>query len=92
MEGVTFHWHGAHQRGTPGMDGPVMITQCPIPHATTFVYNFEAEPSGTFFYHSHVAAHRADGLAGALIVREPVNSYANFMHLLVTCISSNRIF
>ncbi|KAJ8043904.1 Laccase [Holothuria leucospilota] len=73
MEGVTFHWHGAHQRGTPGMDGPAMITQCPIPHATTFVYNFEAEPSGTFFWHSHVASHRADGLAGALIVREPLS-------------------
>ncbi|XP_060073312.1 uncharacterized protein LOC132553117 [Ylistrum balloti] len=68
MEGVTIHWHGIYQRGTPWMDGVSMISQCPISPGQSFTYRFIAEPSGTHWYHSHLGVQRTDGLAGALIV------------------------
>ncbi|XP_061167207.1 uncharacterized protein LOC133176052 [Saccostrea echinata] len=68
VEGVTIHWHGIIQRGTPFMDGVDMITQCPILPKQTFEYRFLASPVGTHWYHSHTGSMRSDGLAGALIV------------------------
>ncbi|XP_033744232.1 uncharacterized protein LOC117330123 [Pecten maximus] len=68
MEGLTIHWHGLYQRGTPWMDGVDMISQCPISPGQSFTYRFIAEPAGTHWYHSHLGVQRTDGLAGALIV------------------------
>ncbi|XP_061167209.1 uncharacterized protein LOC133176053 [Saccostrea echinata] len=68
VEGVTIHWHGIIQRGTPFMDGVDMITQCPILPKQTFEYRFLASPVGTHWYHAHTGTMRSDGLAGALIV------------------------
>lgn len=86
MTGITFHWHGVRQIRTPAMDGPSMITQCPIPFATTFTYSFQATESGTFFWHSHIGSNRVDGLAGPLIVRSIVCSSFRFY------ITLNEIF
>ena len=69
-EGISIHWHGMHQRGTPWMDGVGQVTQCPIGPQTSFSYMYTASPSGTFWYHSHSGAQRTDGLYGALIVKE----------------------
>ncbi|XP_060073313.1 uncharacterized protein LOC132553118 [Ylistrum balloti] len=68
MEGITFHWHGIYQRGTPWMDGQDMVSQCPISFGRTFTYRFIAEPAGTHWYHSHLGVQRTNGLVGALIV------------------------
>ena len=38
MEGVTIHWHGLPQKGTPFMDGVARVTQCPINPGETFTY------------------------------------------------------
>ncbi|XP_028030657.1 L-ascorbate oxidase-like isoform X2 [Bombyx mandarina] len=70
-EGTTVHWHGQHQKGTPYMDGTPYVTQCPIPPETTFRYQFNATHTGTHFWHSHSGMQRADGAAGAFIVRKP---------------------
>ncbi|XP_072946321.1 uncharacterized protein [Epargyreus clarus] len=70
-EGTTVHWHGQHQRGTPYMDGTPYVTQCPILPESTFRYQFNASHSGTHFWHSHSGMQRADGAAGALIIRKP---------------------
>lgn len=35
------HFHGLYQNGTADMDGPVRVTQCPIPPGGSFTYNFE---------------------------------------------------
>lgn len=70
-EGTTVHWHGQHQRGTPYMDGTPYVTQCPILPESTFRYQFNATHSGTHFWHSHSGMQRADGAAGALIIRKP---------------------
>ena len=69
-EGVTIHWHGMHQRGTPWMDGVASLSQIPIVPGATFQYIFRAYPAGTHWYHSHLGAQRTDGLFGGLIVRE----------------------
>ncbi|CAG4968642.1 unnamed protein product [Parnassius apollo] len=70
-EGTTVHWHGQHQRGSPYMDGTPYVTQCPILPESTFRYQFNASHAGTHFWHSHSGMQRADGAAGALIIRKP---------------------
>ncbi|CAL1527062.1 unnamed protein product [Lymnaea stagnalis] len=70
--GVTIHWHGIHQRGTPWMDGVGYVTQCPIMPGQQFTYNFKAYPKGTLWYHAHVGTLLSMGLLGAFIVRERV--------------------
>jgi iron transport multicopper oxidase len=39
-ESTSIHWHGMHQEGTNGMDGPTGATQCPIPPGSSFTYDF----------------------------------------------------
>lgn len=50
------HWHGLPQRRTPYYDGVPWVTQCPVHFATTFRYEFLAEPGGTYLWHSHSGA------------------------------------
>ena len=69
-EGISIHWHGMHQKGTPWMDGVGQVTQCHIGPSSSFSYEYTARPSGTFWYHSHSGAQRTDGFFGALIVKE----------------------
>ena len=70
IEGISIHWHGIHQKGTPWMDGVGQVSQCQIGPQTSFSYMYTASPSGTFWYHSHSGAQRTDGFYGALIVKE----------------------
>ncbi|KAJ4769846.1 L-ascorbate oxidase [Rhynchospora pubera] len=67
-EGVVIHWHGIKQIGTPWADGTALISQCPIKPDETFVYKFQADKAGTYFYHGHYGMQRAAGLYGLLIV------------------------
>ncbi|ODV81588.1 iron transport multicopper oxidase FET3 precursor [Suhomyces tanzawaensis NRRL Y-17324] len=68
---TSLHFHGLFQRGSPHMDGPEMVTQCPIPPGLTFTYNFEVpDQAGTYWYHSHSGAQYADGLRGMFIIEE----------------------
>ena len=73
-EGVTIHWHGLHQRGTPWMDGVGFLSQAPITPGAVFRYAFTADPPGTHWYHSHVGTQRVDGCFGALVVREKMDT------------------
>ena len=69
-ETVSIHWHGMDQMNTPWMDGPIHFSQCPISPSESFRYYFKAAPTGSFWYHSHRVTQRADGLFGALVIRE----------------------
>ena len=69
-EVTTIHWHGLTQFNTPWMDGAGIISQCPIEPGASFRYIFKANRAGTFWYHSHSGFQRADGMAGALVVRD----------------------
>ncbi|KAL1859074.1 hypothetical protein VTK73DRAFT_7603 [Phialemonium thermophilum] len=72
---VSLHWHGLHMRGANGMDGPVGITQCPIPPGGRFTYRVPTgAQTGTFWYHAHSEVLRGDGLYGAIVIHNPAVS------------------
>ncbi|KAF2874161.1 iron transport multicopper oxidase FET3 precursor [Massariosphaeria phaeospora] len=70
-ESTSLHFHGLYQNGTTHMDGPVMVTQCPIPVGSSFTYNFTVDQPGTYWYHSHNKGQYPDGLRGPLIIHDP---------------------
>ncbi|KAK3090802.1 hypothetical protein FSP39_014772 [Pinctada imbricata] len=59
-EGLTIHWHGVHQDGSPHMDGCTNVNTV-----------FKPSNPGTHFWHAHSGLQRADGIFGGFIVREP---------------------
>ncbi|AET38913.1 ferroxidase FET3 Ecym_3427 [Eremothecium cymbalariae DBVPG len=68
---TSLHFHGMFQNGTSQMDGPEMVTQCPIAPNDTMLYNFTVEHNkGTFWYHSHTPGHYQDGMKGLFIIEE----------------------
>jgi FtsP/CotA-like multicopper oxidase with cupredoxin domain len=65
-EETTIHWHGLPVPNR--MDGVPFVTQKPVKPGETFVYEFQAAPSGTYLYHSHFSYQLDQGLYGPLIV------------------------
>lgn len=55
-EPTTIHWHGVDVPNA--MDGVPGISQKPVQPGATFVYEFEAKPAGTRWYHTHFEEHR----------------------------------
>ncbi|KAK7204664.1 hypothetical protein BZA70DRAFT_299456 [Myxozyma melibiosi] len=74
-ESTSVHFHGVHHRGSNSMDGVPGVTQCGIPPGHSFTYKFTVNQSGTFWWHSHSATQRIDGMAGAMIVNDPQNDH-----------------
>ncbi|MGD8567584.1 MAG: multicopper oxidase domain-containing protein [Gammaproteobacteria bacterium] len=64
----TIHWHGVVLPYT--MDGVPMVTQDPVHPGDTFVYRFQAKPSGTRWYHCHWSTplHATSAMHGAFII------------------------
>ncbi|SCU79512.1 LAFA_0B03620g1_1 [Lachancea sp. 'fantastica'] len=68
---TSLHFHGLFQNGTNQMDGPPMVTQCPIGPGDTFLYNFTVEDNvGTYWYHSHTAGQYQDGMRGSMVIED----------------------
>ncbi|KAK6202298.1 Cupredoxin [Scheffersomyces amazonensis] len=68
---TSLHFHGLFQKDTNAMDGPEMVTQCPIPPGETFLYNFTVtDQVGTYWYHSHSGSQYGDGLRGVFIIED----------------------
>src|SRR5574341_127445 len=67
-EPTTIHWHGVDVPNA--MDGVPGITQEPVQPGETFVYEFEARPAGTRWYHTHFQEHKQMdlGLVAPLII------------------------
>ncbi|KAL1964569.1 hypothetical protein VTN77DRAFT_6866 [Rasamsonia byssochlamydoides] len=76
---ASIHFHGMFQNGTNEMDGPSMVTQCPIPPGASFTYNFTVNQNGTYWYHCHTDYCYPDGYRQALIVHDP-DAYFNDMY------------
>ncbi len=74
-EPTTVHWHGVPVPNA--MDGVPGVTQPAVPPGETFVYDYVAEPAGSYLYHSHVGLQLDRGLLGPLIIeeREPHIAY-----------------
>jgi FtsP/CotA-like multicopper oxidase with cupredoxin domain len=68
---TTVHWHGVDVPNA--MDGVPDITQKPVAPGETFVYEFEAKPAGTRWYHTHFQEHKQMdlGLTAPLIIEPP---------------------
>lgn len=67
---TSIHFHGMFQNGTNEMDGPSMITQCPVPPGSSMTYNFTVNQNGTYWYHCHTDNCYPDGYRQALIVHD----------------------
>ncbi|ANB12409.1 ferroxidase FET3 [Sugiyamaella lignohabitans] len=67
---ASIHFHGIFQNGSTEMDGPVMVTQCPVAPGGDITYNFTVDQNGTYWYHSHVDSQYPDGYRQALIVHD----------------------
>jgi FtsP/CotA-like multicopper oxidase with cupredoxin domain len=67
-EPTTIHWHGVDVPNA--MDGVPGVTQTAVQPGETFVYEFDARPAGTRWYHTHFQEHRQMdlGLAAPLII------------------------
>ncbi|MCJ7593274.1 MAG: multicopper oxidase family protein [Desulfobacterales bacterium] len=65
-EETSIHWHGVPVPNP--MDGVPGVTQKGVMPGETFVYEFEARPAGSYFYHSHAGYQLDQGLYGALII------------------------
>ncbi len=71
-EPTTIHWHGVDVPAP--MDGVPGISQAPVKPGETFIYEFEAQPPGTRWYHTHFQEHKQMdlGLVAPLII-EPAD-------------------
>ena len=67
-EGTSVHWHGVPVPNP--MDGVPGLTQDPIASGSSFVYEYEAAPGGSYLYHSHSGLQIDRGLLGALLIEE----------------------
>jgi L-ascorbate oxidase len=67
-DGISIHFHGFSQRGSPWYDGVGYHTQCPIPAGANFTYRTKVSAAGTYLWHGHSGSERVDGFYGPLIV------------------------
>ncbi|KAG0098956.1 hypothetical protein BGZ93_009749 [Podila epicladia] len=74
-EPTSLHAHGLFQIGNNQMDGPSMVTQCPIPPGANFTYNIPITQTGTYWIHGHHKGHYVDGLRAPLIIHNPNETY-----------------
>ncbi|KAF7375301.1 Laccase lcc5 [Mycena sanguinolenta] len=75
LASTSIHWHGIFQTGTASADGPAFVTQCPIAHGNSFLYDFNVNQAGTFWYHSHLSTQYCDGLRGPMVIYDPEDPY-----------------
>lgn len=73
---TSIHFHGMYQNGTNSMDGPSMVTQCPVPPGSSITYNFTVNQNGTYWYHCHTDYCYPDGYRQALIVHDNDSFFA----------------
>lgn len=70
-QSTSLHFHGLFMQNATHMDGPVQVSQCPIPPGARFTYDFVVDQPGTYWYHSHIHGQYPDGLRGTFLVHDP---------------------
>ncbi|KAH8908583.1 laccase TilA [Coniochaeta sp. PMI_546] len=75
---TTIHFHGIDQIGTPWSDGVPGLSQRPIPPGEAFLYRWNANAYGSYFYHAHEQSQIVDGLFGPIYVRPSPGSETPF--------------
>ena len=71
--GTSVHFHGIEQKGTPWSDGVPGLSQKPIAPGASFLYEWQANAYGTYFYHAHRKGQIMDGLYGPILVQPKAN-------------------
>lgn len=72
---TSLHFHGLFMNSSHDnqnqMDGPEMVTQCPLGDGDTYFYNFTVpDQAGTFWYHAHSGSQYGDGMRAAFIIHD----------------------
>ena len=78
---TSIHFHGIRQYGTPWADGVSGVSVYPIAPGTSYMYQWTAEDSGTYFYHAHYKGQMMDGLFGAIIIAPADNAQTPFSQI-----------
>ena len=65
---TTVHFHGIEQLNTPWSDGVPGVSQRLIEPGASFLYRWNANAYGTYWYHAHSRSQISDGMYGAIIV------------------------
>jgi FtsP/CotA-like multicopper oxidase with cupredoxin domain len=63
------HFHGIEQLHTPWSDGMPGVSQRGIEPGASFLYRWNANEYGTYWYHAHLRSQLSDGMYGAIIVK-----------------------
>ncbi|KAI9483639.1 MAG: multicopper oxidase-domain-containing protein [Benjaminiella poitrasii] len=72
---TALHTHGMFQNNTGWMDGPVGVTQCPIPAGSKLTYEFDLKQHGSYWIHSHYRGQYMDGLRMPFIIHNINETY-----------------
>lgn len=66
---TTIHFHGISQAKTPWADGVPGLSQKTIQPGESFLYKWEADEAGTYWYHAHFRSQIMDGAFGAIVIK-----------------------
>ena len=80
-EDTAVHFHGISQRNSPWADGVPGLTQKEIRPGASYVYKWQADEPGVYFYHAHERGQIMDGMYGAIIIDGPPGAARPF-HLI----------
>ena len=78
---TTIHFHGVGQGKSPWADGTPGIAQRQIRPGASYLYKWDADEPGVYFYHAHNRGQIMDGLYGAIIIDAPARQERPF-HLI----------
>jgi FtsP/CotA-like multicopper oxidase with cupredoxin domain len=67
-EDTTVHFHGISQQNSPWADGTPGLSQREIRPGASYLYRWQADEPGVYFYHAHNRGQIMDGLYGAIII------------------------
>lgn len=71
---TTIHFHGISQAKTPWADGVPGLSQKAIQPGESFLYKWEADEAGTYWYHAHLRSQIIDGAMGAIVIKRPADA------------------
>ncbi|KIY71462.1 multicopper oxidase [Cylindrobasidium torrendii FP15055 ss-10] len=78
LQSTSVHWHGMFMAsGENWNDGGAFVNQCPIAKGNSFLYNFDTNQAGTFWYHSHLSTQYCDGLRGPFVIYDSSDPHAD---------------
>ncbi|TKX25782.1 multicopper oxidase-like protein 1 [Elsinoe australis] len=80
-EETAVHFHGITQKKTPWADGTPGTSQPLIKQGASYLYRWEADEAGVYFYHSHNKGQIMDGLYGAIVIQAPQSSERPFHYV-----------